>query len=258
MTNWNPELYLKFHAERTQPSMDLVARIELTAPRCIIDLGCGPGNSTQVLRARWPSAQICGLDSSPQMIEKARAEYPDADWILADAGSWIPENPYDLVYSNATLQWIPRHDALIARWFAAVAPGGALAIQVPANESSPLHLALLRVSEMPEWNARVASCREMITYHAPGYYYDLLASRAERISLWQTTYLHRMDNPLGLIEWYASTGMKPYLDRLDSEQERIRFQKAVLQNCIDSYPQQLDGRILFPFQRTFCIAYKST
>jgi trans-aconitate 2-methyltransferase len=255
MTDWNPNLYLQFRDERTQPALDLLARIALTDPRTGVDLGCGPGNSTQPLRARWPQARITGIDSSPHMIEMARASYPQESWLLADAGQWSPAERYDLVFSNATLQWIPDHGMLIPRLFAAVKPGGALAVQVPANQDSPLHQALLRVSALPAWDSRTSDCRAMIEYRTPDYYYDLLAPLAGRVDLWQTTYLHVMDRPSALIDWYASTGMKPYLERLNSDEERSQFQQAVLQACEAQYPLRKDGRILFAFTRTFFIAY---
>jgi trans-aconitate 2-methyltransferase len=254
MTDWNPNLYLQFQNERTQPAVDLAARIDLAEPASIIDLGCGPGNSTQVLRARWPRARISGLDSSPKMIQQARADHPWGDWILADAASWIPAELYSIVFSNAALQWIPKHEELIPRLLNAVRPGGALAVQVPANADSPLHQALLEASEQPEWNSRMAGCREGITYHAPGYYYDLLAPHARRVELWQTSYLHTMATPQALIDWYASTGMKPYLEKLNSLEEKLRFQAEVLRGCMESYPAQKDEKILFPFRRTFFIA----
>jgi trans-aconitate 2-methyltransferase len=256
MTNWDPNLYLQFHDERTQPSLDLIARIALADAQTIIDLGCGPGNSTRALRMRWQRARITGIDNSPQMIEKARATYPNEMWLLADAGAWSPAEPCDLVFSNATLQWIPDHDALIPRLCDAVAPGGVLAVQVPANQQSPLHQALLRVSSKPEWDSLTANCRDQITYHAPEYYYDALAGRVKRIELWQTTYLHIMDRPQALIDWYASTGMKPYLERLGSEAEKRQFQQDVLRECTEAYPVRKDGRILFAFARTFFVAYK--
>jgi trans-aconitate 2-methyltransferase len=256
MTNWNPELYLRFNNERTQPALDLISRIALSDPRTGVDLGCGPGNSTQPLRLRWPKARITGIDSSPQMIEKARATYPSEAWLLADVGSWSPTEQYDLVFSNATLQWIPDHAALIPRLLGAVNDGGALAVQVPANQSSPLHQALLHISSMPAWDSRTRDCRNQITYHAPDYYYDILAPIAKRVELWQTTYLHVMDRPQELIDWYASTGMKPYLEKLDTDQERIKFQQAVLRECEAQYPVRTDGRILFPFARSFFIGYK--
>jgi len=256
VSGWNAEQYLKFRDERTQPAVDLAARIAINRPGRIIDLGCGPGNSTEVLRVRWPEAHVAGLDSSPEMIAKARSLTPDGDWILADLANWRTDEQFDLVFSNATLQWVAGHEELIPRLFEPVAAGGALAVQVPANNRSPLHLALLSTACRPEWKAATAGCGGMMSYHEPGFYYDLLSPRAERVTLWQTTYLHILPDPQGLIDWYASTGMKTYLARLADESERSAFSQQVLDACRDEYPPQSDGKILFPFQRTFFIAYR--
>ena len=256
MSKWNPDLYMKFADERTQPSRDLLARVNLSDPTAIVDIGCGSGNSTQVLCQRWPEAQITGLDSSPEMIEKARRAYPQQDWVLADAASWQPETPFDLVFSNATLQWIPDHDQLVPALFAQVREGGALAVQVPANQSSPLHQAVLRVSQTPAWRDSTAGCSSLLNYREPGYYYDLLSRLSGQLQVWTTTYYHVMATHQGLIDWYSSTGMRPYLDRLASEDLRREFQAQVLEACRAEYPAQQDGKILFPFQRLFFVANK--
>ncbi len=256
MTPWNPEAYLKFKDERTQPSRDLAARTDLDAPAQAVDIGCGPGNSTQVLHARWPAARLLGVDSSPEMIDRARQTYPEADWQLADAATWEPAQPFDLVFSNATLQWIPGHAALLPRLFGWVKPRGALAIQVPANNDSPLYLAVVAVAQRAPWRTYTAGCEALVTYHPPSCYYDLLAPVAARFALWQTTYYHVLPDHQGLLDWYASTGLKPYLERLPGDAERQAFQAQILETCRAAYPQQADGRVLFPFRRLFFIAYK--
>ena len=256
MVTWNPDLYLKYQDERTQPSYDLVARINLAYPTLIIDIGCGPGNSTRVLRERWPQARITGLDSSPEMIAKAKTAFPQGDWALADAAAWETDQRYDLVFSNATLQWIPNHEALVGKLFSLVRGGGALAVQVPANNNSPLYHAVHEVAARAAWRQATAGCAELMTYHDAGYYYDLLSARAGRIDLWQTTYYHVMADHQGLIDWYAGTGLRPYLERLASEADRQAFQQQVLAACREQYPLQRDGRILFPFRRLFFVAYR--
>ena len=143
MNKWNPDLYLKFADERTQPSYDLISRINIANPANIVDIGCGPGNSTKALRERWPQAHILGLDSSKEMIAKARVSYPQGDWVLADAANWKTDVKYDIVFSNATLQWIPNHERLLKTLFDCINTAGVLAVQVPANNSSPLHQALV-------------------------------------------------------------------------------------------------------------------
>ena len=272
MGKWDPDSYLRFERERTQPSYDLVSRIEGLDPATIIDIGCGPGNSTRVLRERWPTARIAGLDNSPEMIDKARTAYPQGTWILADAATWRPDESahpagctdpagcthpqrYDLVFSNAALQWIPNHELLLRSLFALVRPQGALAVQVPANNESPLYRAVARVSRRPEWREWTAGCEEMLTYHPAGFYYDQLTALSGRVSVWQTTYHHVMADHGGMIDWYASTGMRCYLERLPGDAERKAFRAQVLEECRADYPQQQDGKVLFPFRRLFFIAY---
>lgn len=258
MTTWNPDLYLKFEAERTQPAIDLAARIDLTAPARIIDIGCGPGNSTRVLRERWPAAQVSGLDRSPEMIAKARQACPQGEWITADAARWSPDALYSLVFSNAALQWIPDQRALLPRLFAAVEPGGALAVQVPANTDSPLYQAVQRVAQRPPWQERLAGCDQALTYRDAAFYYDILSSLSSRVSLWDTTYYHVLASRQGLIEWYSSTGLRPYLERLAENDLQQAFKREILAECQAAYPLQQDGKVLFPFRRLFFIAYQAS
>ncbi len=170
MADWSPEQYLKFGSERTQPSIDLVTKIRIDSPESILDIGCGPGNSTQVLRLRWPYAEITGLDSSREMIEMARESFSQGKWIVGDASKLDRGQRYDIVFSNAVLQWIQDHNALIPRLFSLVRRNGAMAVQVPANSRSPLHRALLSVSHRPKWHGSMAGCQHLLHYHSPEYY----------------------------------------------------------------------------------------
>ncbi len=256
MNKWNPDLYLKFKHERTQPSYDLVARIELIDPSNIVDIGCGPGNSTKVLRDRWPKANILGLDNSPEMVEKANCAYPGEKWLLADAASWKTDERYSIVFSNATLQWITGHEGLVKRLFALVADSGVLAVQVPANNISPLHQAVLRVSGREPWLSLMTGCDQLMIYHPASFYYDQLASISGRFDIWHTTYYHIMASHQDLIDWYSSTGMKSYLERIKDDEQRRLFQIQVLEECLEDYPEQQNRKILFPFQRLFFVAYK--
>lgn len=256
MAQWDPTLYLRFANERTQPAMDLAARVALEAPRRIIDIGCGPGNSTAVLRARWPSAQVVGLDSSPEMIERARRDSPDQQWICEDAADFTGEQSYDLVYSNATLQWIPNHHDLISTLWNAVATDGALAVQVPANRESPLHRALRTVAGSEPFRDQLDGPDRVFTYHSAGFYYDLVAPIARRYETWTTEYLHVMRSHEDLITWYRGTGMRPFLQALADDEQREMFESSVLRHAREGYPPQSDGKILFPFRRLFFIAYR--
>jgi trans-aconitate 2-methyltransferase len=253
---WNPDLYLKYENERTQPSYDLTSRIKIDNPASIIDIGCGPGNSTKVLRERWPQAQISGLDSSPEMIERARSDYPQGDWILADAAGWNSDSKYSIVFSNATLQWLPDHTRLVKNLFDCVQSQGALAVQVPANSGSPLHQAVLSVSKRKQWQDVMAGCDALIRYHDASFYYDCLSALTKRVFIWYTTYYHVMINHQGMIDWYTGTGMKIYLERLANDEQRRLFQAQVLDECRLAYPEHKDHKVLFPFQRLFFIAYK--
>lgn len=255
MASWNPDLYLQFKEERTQPARDLAARIVHEKPKDIVDLGCGPGNSTQVLRDRWPEADILGVDNSTEMIEKARAYCLQGSWLLADLRDWNPDDSWDIVFSCATLQWIPNHERLIPKVFSLVRRGGALAVQLPANQDAPLHRALLEVARRTEWKDLTSGCEDLIVYHSPAFYYDILSLLSPRVFLWKTSYIHILENHKGLIDWYSSTGMKTYLERLPGEQQKESFRNQVLEACRDSYPVQKDGRILYPFERLFFIAY---
>ena len=255
MSDWNPEQYLKFGSERTRPSIDLMARIRIERAGSILDVGCGPGNSTQVLRLRWPRAEITGLDNSKKMIEEARKSYPGGKWLVGDASELEGEGAYDIVFSNAALQWIPGHSVLIPRLFSLVRPGGAMAAQVPANSGSPLHRGLLSVSRKAQWRALTAGCRHLLHYHSPEYYYDLLQPLAAKVDLWETTYYHVLSSHKELIEWYKGSGMRPFLERLPDDSAASAFENEVLERCKRFYPSRKDGEVLYPFRRVFFIAY---
>jgi trans-aconitate 2-methyltransferase len=256
MGTWNPQQYLKFKNERTQPSVDLVARIRVDHPGTILDIGCGPGNSTQVLYQRWPNAEITGVDNSPEMIEKARRDYPHQKWLLADASKLELDRAYDVVFSNAVLQWIPDHDLLIPRFFAIVNPKGSLAVQVPANNESPVHKALLTVSSREKWSRFTSGSEKQLTYRTAEYYYNILSPLSSELDLWEIIYHHVLDSHAGMIEWYKGTGMRPFLERLPDDESRKEFEDEMLTECKQSYPIQKDGKVIYAFKRIFFVAYK--
>jgi trans-aconitate 2-methyltransferase len=256
MAEWDAELYLRFASERTQPSIDLIQRINLSAPRRIVDLGCGPGNSTEALRRRWHEAAIIGLDSSSQMIEAAKQTYPDGIWELGDAASWKAPEPFDLVFSNAMFQWLPDHATLCRHLFHQLAPGGALAVQMPAHHDSPVHREILEVSKDPAWDHRMHAARTALTREPPSLYYDTLAPPASHLDLWETTYYHILTGPEAILEWFRGTGLRPFLEALGPDEERRRFEQMLLERYTVSYPRQPDGRVLFPFRRLFFVAYR--
>lgn len=256
MPQWNPEQYLKFGSERTQPVRDLIGRIELEDPRRIADLGCGPGNSTEELGRRWPRSSIEGIDNSAEMIERARRAYPNGHWRVSDAACWTPEEPVDLIFSNAMLHWVRDHERLCPRLLEQTAPGGALAVQVPAHYDLPLHREILEVSRHPLWAVRMEQARNALTNHPPEFYYDLLAPVASRVDVWETTYYHVLAGPESVLEWFRGTGLRPFLEALADDGERGRFEGMLGERYAKSYARRTNGRVLFPFRRLFFVAYR--
>ncbi len=257
MPSWNADLYLQFATERTQPSIDLTARIRIEDPRRIIDLGCGPGNSTAVLRGRWPHAEIVGLDHSADMIAKARADVPSGTWEVGEIPTWTPAQKFDLVFTNAALQWVPDHATLIPHLFAQVATGGALAVQIPAHLESPVHRGILAIAEDGEWSAQMESARWLRNVGTPEFYYDLLGRDAARLDLWVTTYQHVLAGPEAIVEWIRGTGLRPFLEALTNEDQRRRFTARLLERVTAGYPRRPDGKVIFPFRRLFFVAYRA-
>jgi trans-aconitate 2-methyltransferase len=251
MAEWNPSQYLKFADERTRPAADLLARVPLAAPATIVDLGCGPGNSTAPLARRWPGARIVGVDNSAAMLEQARRDHPDWTWELADIGQWAPAAPVDLIFANASLHWVPDHPRLFPRLLGHVARGGALAVQMPRNFGEPSHTLMHEIAEDARWRDRLAGAvRRPVA--EPAVYYDLLAPLARRLDLWETAYMHVLDGPAAILEWVRGTGLRPYLDPLDKA-EQADFTARYLAALGAAYRPRADGKILFPFRRLFLI-----
>jgi trans-aconitate 2-methyltransferase len=251
---WDSQLYLRYERERTQPSIDLVSKIDLESPKVIIDLGCGPGNSTRVLQERWPSAQITGLDSSVAMIEKARQSSDTIAWKVGDIKSWSEPDRFDLIFANASLHWLADHGELTKRLLEAVKPAGILAFQMPALYSQPAAQAVHDLSESPAWKSHRLSKRYTLQTHTPGEYYDWLAPLSKQLYIWETVYFHEMANHDAIVEFYSSTGLKPYLEGLPSAELRDRFIASVLNAYQGLFPTQANGKVLFPFRRIFVIA----
>jgi trans-aconitate 2-methyltransferase len=255
MPSWDPNLYLQFGDERTQPTRDLIARIALANPRRIMDLGCGPGNSTRLLRSRWPDADITGLDNSPDMIAAAARDFPGGRWTLGDAGTWAADTPFDLVFSNAALHWVSDHARVFPHLLAQVARPGALAVQMPVHLYSPVHQLIHEIAADPEWREQTRAAAQAIQVERPGFYYDLLQQLATRLDLWETEYLHILDGPQAVVDWIRGTGLRPFLEALENEEQRGRFLGRLLEGVTRAYPPQRDGRVLFPFRRLFLVAH---
>jgi trans-aconitate 2-methyltransferase len=255
MTTWNPDEYLRYGDERSRPSVDLVSRIAIDSPATVIDLGCGPGNSTAVLRQRWPVARVVGVDSSPEMIGTASAANPGQEWIVGSIEEWDPAEPFDVVFSNAALQWLPDHGPLVERLFEHLADGGALAFQIPSIEYALVGDLIREVALEGPWAPQMAKPLGMLTMEHPAFYYDHLAPRARSVDLWETEYVHVMESPSAIVDWISSTGMRPFLEALDSDEDRREFTARLGDRVRESYPVRGHGKVLFPFRRLFVVAY---
>jgi len=256
MPTWNSSQYLKFAGERTQPAVDLAARIALENPRRMIDLGCGPGNSTAVLAKRWPQAELTGLDSSPDMLAAARKDYLQWNWLQGDIATWTAEAPFDVVFSNASMQWVSDHARTIPHLFAQVAAGGAWAMQIPANLTAPPHRLIRDLAASGKWRAKFPKSPREWRHETPAFYYDTLAPLAAKVDIWETEYLHILANVEAIVEWYRGTGLRPWLDALASDAERTSFLEDYRAALVPEFPPQPDGKVLFPFRRLFVIAYR--
>lgn len=253
--SWNPKNYLQFERERILPCRDLVARIELSSPSRIADLGCGPGNSTAVLAQRWPDAKLVGLDNSLEMLKIARETQIRAEWQLADIRGWNPTSLYDLIFSNAALQWVPDHETEIVRLFNLVSEGGAFAFQIPTH-TDLWYTVLETVLTNPKWADRFRGFSPEFYTYKPDFYYNLLSQRSKKTDLWETEYYHILPGPEAIVEWTKATGVRPFLNRLSDEKSRDDFILEFRNEIARAYPKQRDGKLLFPFLRRFVIAYR--
>jgi trans-aconitate 2-methyltransferase len=254
MPDWDHNLYLKFSDQRARPATDLIAQIRLDSPRRIIDLGCGTGNSTEQLHRRWPQAVITGLDSSPDMLEQARRNHPEWKWIESTIETWCPEGAYDLIFSNAALQWIPDHERLFPRLLNGVSPGGALAVQMPYNFHSPAHQGMKKVAQDQRWGGTLDGASEKYYVQPIATYYRVLSPNAPGLNLWEIEYLQIMGNARAILDWVRSTAMRGYLERLTDESRRQEFEEMCLREFEKSYRAEEDGKVLFPYRRMFIIA----
>lgn len=253
-SDWSAAAYLRFEDERTRPAVDLLARVSLDAPKRVVDLGCGPGNSTELLVGRFPDAEILGLDSSPDMLAAARRRLPEVAFQEADVSTWSPARAPDLIFANAVLQWLPGHEALFPRLMRMLAPGGVLAVQMPDNLEEPSHAAMREVARDGRWAGRLAGAAASRTKILAGEaYFDLLAPLASSVDVWRTTYLHPLDGAEAIAGWCRSTGLRPFLDPLD-EDERQAFLALYTKRLATFYPERATGKTLLRFPRLFMAA----
>ncbi len=253
MHSWDSGQYLKFISERSQPAEDLLARLRGRNPQIAIDLGCGPGNSTALLQQAFPAAQVSGLDSSEDMLARARKEHPELRFLSGDAGAL--EGRYDLIFSNSCLQWVPAHETLLPRLMRCLNPGGALAAQFSMNDDEPLYQIIRTLTAEPRWgfSRQARSARNVL---APETYYDLLRSCSDRCSIWQTVYFHPLASPQALLDWVKGSRLRPYLAEL-STGAAAAFETELLLRLRQAYPEQAGGGVLLRQRRFFLIAERA-
>jgi trans-aconitate 2-methyltransferase len=251
-TDWAPASYLKFEDERTRAARDLLARVRAEGVRRIVDVGCGPGNSTEWLAMRYPEAEVLGLDNSPAMLEEARRRLPNVRFELANAEVWVPDAAVDLVFANAIYQWVPRHLEQLRRVLAALRGGAILAVQMPDNLSEPTHRLMREVALASPWSGRLAGAARDPLPPARAYY-EALRPMAARLDIWRTTYHHVLRSAEAIVEFVRATGLRPFLDPL-SEPERTEFIAIYTAKIAAAYPPLADGNVLLAFPRLFLTA----
>lgn len=257
MEHWSADQYSKFLKERTFPSLDLAAKINHPNPKKILDIGCGPGNSTKVLKDAFPNAEVFGADLSEDMLKTAKKNFPDLNFFKFDATSDFStlSADYDIVFSNACIQWLPDHYKLIANMFGILAPGGILAVQIPMNQNEPIHVALETLGRSEKWFPKIG-INHVFNIQSQRTYFDILAGLTDDFTVWETTYCHRVPSHDSILEWYKGTGLRPYLEKL-SEKDGETFCNELLGRIKLEYLPQQNGEILLKFPRFFFTAKKS-
>ena len=253
-SDWSPSSYLQFGDERTRAARDLLAQVPLTQVRRAVDVGCGPANSTELLAQRYPDAEIVGLDNSPAMLEAARRRQPRLRFESADANDWTPHTDVDLVFANATYQWIPGNLQQLPRVLGALRTGAVLAVQMPDNLDEPAHRLMRDIAAAGPWASRLQDAARNPLPPAARYY-DALRSQATSVNIWRTTYHHVLANAAAIVEFVSSTGLRPFVAPL-SQTEQQEFLGTYSAAIAQAYPPQADGKVLLRFPRLFMVAQR--
>ncbi len=253
--SWSARQYLKFEDERTRPARDLLQAVPAAEVRCAADLGCGPGNSTEIIAARFPAASIVGVDNAPDMIRAAKERLPGVRFELSAIGEWSEPGPWDLIFANAALQWVSGHEELLPRLTGRLAARGSLAIQMPDNLGEPSHAAMRTVAQTPPFAAKLALAAQARTAIAQAeWYYALLKPLCTHVDIWRTIYYHPLAAGLdAIVEWLKGTGLTPFLKPLP-EAEKTAFTAAYKAELAKSYTPMADGTVILPFPRLFIVA----
>ncbi|MCB5186778.1 trans-aconitate 2-methyltransferase [Methylobacillus caricis] len=250
---WSAQQYLAFEQERTRPVKDLVAAIPSIDVRSAVDLGCGPGNSTEILAHRFPEATVSGIDSSEEMLVAAQQRLPTLQFELSEISTWAPTKRFDVILANASLQWLGNHDVLYPKLLSKLSGDGCLAVQIPDNLDEPAHRLAREVAANGPWSQKIGSVIHHIRHDA-SFYYELLRENCSAINIWRTTYYHPLaGGAAAIVEWFKGTALRPYLTPLE-DAERSAFLEQYLANITEAYPALPDGTVLLPFSRLFLVA----
>lgn len=256
-TDWDPERYRRFETERTQPAIDLLSRVRRPSAALVVDLGCGPGNSTELLVERFPQAWVMGIDSSPAMVAAARRRLPASTFVEADLATWKPVEAPDVIFANAVLQWVPDHAHLLPSLLSRLAPGGSLAAQMPDNLGAPSHALMREVASEEPWAARLTGAARARAVLPPlSTYYDMLAAHAPTVEVWRTIYHHPLGSAAAIVDWLRATGLRPFLDPLDAAAQ-AEFLSRYEARIEAAYPSRSDGTRLLGFERIFLVATRA-
>lgn len=253
---WDPRQYLKFAGPRLRPALDLLAQIDVGDACSVYDLGCGPGNLTPFLMDRWPDAEITGVDTSEDMLARAREAHPGVTWRRADLTRWRPPAPADVLYSNAAMQWVDGHETLFPALAESLRDGGVLAVQMPRNHTAPSHALMKEAIEASPWADQIRDARGLPPVPGPDFYYDLLQPHVTRLNIWESEFLQVLEGDNAVAEWTKGSALKPHLDALDDDDQRARFFADYSARVRAAYPKRPDGRTLFPFRRLFIVAIR--
>ena len=250
---WDPAQYLKFADHRLRPAIDLLNRIDVESPSVVYDLGAGAGNVTALLAARWPKARIIGIDNSEEMLKQAAERAPNIEWQVGDIGTWRPDEPAELIYTNAALHWITGHTELFTGLMSSIAPGGTFAVQMPRNFGALSHTSISEAALSGPWRSKLEPLLRPAPVELPNFYIDVLSPLASSLDVWETEYMQILsgDNPVK--EWTKGTWLRPLLAALE-EPERSEFENAYAELVKSRYPKQSDGTTVFPFRRMFIVA----
>lgn len=250
---WDPKQYLGFDFHRLRPALDLIARIPAEGPGSVIDLGCGPGNVTRILKERWKDAEVTGVDNSEEMLVKARESYPDINWQTVDLNNWQSNQPVDVLFSNAALHWLEDHDVLFPQLLKSVKPGGYLAVQMPRNWEAASHMSINETVASGKWRERLESVIRLTPSLAPEKYYEILAAHVSELEIWETDYIQVLEGENPVAEYVKGSWLQRFLQELE-EPESSEFEAIYREKILEAYPKQSDGKTLFPFKRCFILA----